>query len=485
MPVSQMNRALNNPISHPNRSWRTWTVVTLVVAIVYLLYGTHFGGRVDMPVHPNGIGTYDALAEAILDGHLNLSMNPDDARVQDILFDIAIYQGRYYPYWGIAPAVLLYVPFRAVFDRGLPDAGAAFVFLFGAYLFGSVLLLRIHRRCGNRLGPLSLTCALTVLGLANISLYMIKQARIYEVAASGGIFFFLGGLCLLGHWWLDPENTTTPGSSGNGKLAVASLFFGLCLLSRPSHIFAILALLAMMAAHLVLHTDWNRRLWVRLACLALPVVIGFCLWCAYNWIRFGSPLEAGETLSANGFPKQLFYLQGALRGFYLQILQPPLISFAPPFIRSQGMDAVAKALTFGLPGYALNTFGLIFLVPYTLILPVSLWGAVSALCRPPVESGDVRKPALLFIRWALGISFILTLFLLLCFAVNDLRYPADYLSTAVLLSALAWFSWLEKANAGAAGGGKRPGRVLMIASAMTVTAALSVTIHLIIGFYLS
>ncbi len=472
---------MHSTTDHRISGWRTWAAVTVLVATVYLLYGTHFGGRVSMPVHPNGVGTYDALAEAMLNGRLDVTMAPDDARVQAIRFDISVCRDRYYLYWGAAPVVLLYVPFRAVFGRGLPDLGALFTFLFGTYIFGSLLLLRIHARCGKHLGPLSLACALAVLGLANLSLYMIKQLRIYEVAAAGGVFFFLGGLCLLGHWWLDQEDPAMSGASGNGKLAMASLFFGLCLLTRPSHVFAILACLAMTTGHLFLHTGRDRLFATRLACLAAPVVVCFGLWCTYNWIRFDQWLETGQSLPPNGLPSRLFYLRGTLRGFYLQVLQPPLLSLHPPFIRSRSLDTAAKALTFGLPGYAYNTIGLFFLSPFVLILPVSAWRAV----RPPSTGfGTGHRPALTFIRRALGVSLGATLLVMLCFSFNDLRYPSDYLTTGLLLSALAWFSWLEKANAGAAGSGRRSGRALGIAAAMTVASALSVAVHLVVGFFL-
>jgi hypothetical protein len=63
---------------------------------------------------------------------------------------------------------------------------------------------------------------------------------------------------------------------------------------------------------------------------------------------------------------------------------------------------------------------------------------------------------------------------MLCCAYNDLRYPADYLSAGLLLSALAWFAALERAGPRAAG----------FAAAMAAAAALSVAFHLVVGFHL-
>ena len=87
-----------NPTPDPRPGWRTWTAATLLVAATYLLYGTHFGGRAAIPVHPNGIGTYDALAESLLAGRTDVTLDPDDPRVRDIHFDLSEYKGRYYLY---------------------------------------------------------------------------------------------------------------------------------------------------------------------------------------------------------------------------------------------------------------------------------------------------------------------------------------------------------------------------------------------------
>lgn len=452
-----------NPRPEACAGWRAWAAATLLVAAIQLLYATHFFGRAAIPVHPNGIGTYDALAEALLQGRVDVSRAPDDPRVQAILFDISVHEGRYYLYWGIAPAALLYVPFRALTGRGLPDAGAAFVFLFGAYLWGAFLLRRLHKRHYPRTGARTLFCALAVLGLANLSLYMLKQARVYEVAAAGGIFFFLGGLCLLAHWRLDRESAA---GAGCGKLAGASLCFGLCLLTRPTHVPAILALLALAAAHVVLHPGPGRRRWRPLACLAVPAAAGFGLWCAYNALRFGHPLESGQALQDNGLPDRLFHLRAVFRGIYFQLLQPPRLLLQPPFIRGAGLDATARALAFGLPHYTLNNIGIWFLAPFTLILP-------AALPRALRTWRGANAPA--FIGRALALALAATLAVLLCFAPNDLRYPADYFSTALLLSALAWFATLARAGAG---------RAAWITAALVLAAAASVAVNLVVGFYL-
>ena len=460
----------------PQSGGRTWGAVTLLVLGVYLAYATHFAGRVALPVHPNGLGTYDALAESLLAGRLDIRMTPADARVQDIRFDLSVYQERYYLYWGVAPAALLYAPYRAVFGRGLPDAWAAFAFLFGTYLFGSVLLLRIHSSRYYTLGPRALGATLAVLGLANLSLYMLKQARIYEVAASGGLFFFIAGLCLLAHWRLDRARTPSADETGAAKLALASLCFGLSLLTRPTHAVAIALLLALTGMHLWRCGDHRRG--ARLAWLATPAAICFGLWCFYNWSRFGHPLETGQALAQNGLPTQKFYVLSVFRGCYLQLLQPPLLSPQPPFIRSLGMDAVARALTFGLPGYAWNSIGLWFMAPFVLILPVAVPRAIRALRQAHGATAIAGDDALGFIKLALGISLACTLLVLLCFAYSDLRYTADYLSTALLLSALAWFGHLERTARQAPRRGLAPFKV------MTLAVVWSILVNVVVGFFL-
>ena len=114
---------------------------------------------------------YDYVARALLDGHAWLDLDVPDALrdaadpydvatrqrlladgVSPVYWDYAFYQGHWYSYFGVVPALLLFLPYRAVtslfVDGGLmmPCGAAVPLLMLGFLVFGCLLVIRVISR---------------------------------------------------------------------------------------------------------------------------------------------------------------------------------------------------------------------------------------------------------------------------------------------------------------------------------------------------
>lgn len=113
---------------------------------------------------------YDQLAEAFLAGRLNIATVPDPrilalenpynpAQRIGIYYpwDLSLYNGKYYPYWGPVPTLLLHLPYRLVTGQSISENLAIF-FLSLLAVFGlfAVVYLGAKRFSIQPQGPAGL-----------------------------------------------------------------------------------------------------------------------------------------------------------------------------------------------------------------------------------------------------------------------------------------------------------------------------------------
>ena len=318
---------------------------------------------------------YARLADALIHGSLSLDLPVSDALAQldnpydfqsrynasnggenPIFWDHAFYEGKYYCYFGVVPAVLIFAPFQLITGHWL-DTSAAVVALGIAFVGAAALLAhRVARRYFARTVTLaSLIAALIFLFAGSNVVYLVFVARFYSIPILTSLV-----LTFLGLWfWLgarrdiQPANTPQYRSSGSqcdtarnasahtaprlslAHLAAGSFCMALNLGSRPQFI---------LACFLAIPLFWNEIAHERLlfsrkgiratiaAILPFALVFAPLLW--YNWARFGSVFDFGSSYNLTGFDMthyhQRLLLTPVLMFYYL--LQPINPSFSFPFI---------------------------------------------------------------------------------------------------------------------------------------------------------
>jgi hypothetical protein len=204
--------------------------------------------------------------------------------------DLSYFKGHFYTYYGVVPAVLLYWPFRALTGHELPLVLGTLAFAIGAFMMMAFLWLKIVNEHFSRAGFATRIAGVAALCLAGGQLVLARRVSIWEPSIEAGNFF-LSCMLVSGYLALRARKPW-------GWLAACGLAAGLAAGSRPTLAVAGFGLVPLVAA-----IGWNggadpgasrgRRLFSAAAAAGLPLAaVGLGL-LAYNWARFGNPLELG------------------------------------------------------------------------------------------------------------------------------------------------------------------------------------------------
>jgi hypothetical protein len=251
---------------------------------------------------------YNLLVDGFQHGSLAMSVTPDpwlgvdNTKARHYLLDASFYQGKYYLYFGVTPAVVLFWPWTLVTGHDLPEPVAALLLAAAAFALSVGWLRTLQQRFFPQAGGWFWPMAILLLGVGTGYPVVLRRPLFYEIAILSGVVCSMGGL-----WCL----TLAILRSGQSVrwLGLASLGAGLAAGSRPTLIPGAVLAVGLVAAHL-----WWRDRGIRGAAggwriiLAAGLPLGVCgaglAW--YNWARFGNPLEFGLHYqlgsNGNGFP---------------------------------------------------------------------------------------------------------------------------------------------------------------------------------------
>lgn len=300
-------------------------------------------------------GYYDLLARGFIGGKLYLPVNPqpellalpnpylDSANRTYRLLDTVLYKQHYYLYHGPVPVLLLFAPWYGLTRHDMPENFAAFLFALGGYFFLSLLFLNLLRFVSIRVPVVLFTPCLLALGIGQSVPYMLHRALLYEVAIACGFCCVSAGFYLLFRWLTIPgKRTLWAGLSG--------LSFGLAIGCRPQLALAAIAALLFMLFLRDPGTRFPQRFTRKdVVAFCLPVIACGLGIAAYNYARFGSPLEFGLRYQLGEASYQNIRLSpvNVIPGLYYLLLCPPDLVAEFPFVRlalRQPFDAVANLL---------------------------------------------------------------------------------------------------------------------------------------------
>ncbi|HEY7388916.1 MAG TPA: hypothetical protein VH640_10435 [Bryobacteraceae bacterium] len=273
-------------------------------------------------------GYYDYLARGFAAGHLYVPLepspvllgmaNPWDPAINDAykMQDMALYRRHYYLYFGVAPAVLLFWPWRLATGHDLPESFALFLLCLAGFLFSSAKLLRLLDLANARPGGLVLALLVFALGICQSVPYLLNRPAVYEIAiASGYCFLSVAIFCL-----------AYGAQSGRPALClvVFGVLFGLAMASRP-HL-SLAALVAALFLGSLRRFSSHRMIAFGLAFAAICAAVGI-----YNQQRFGNAFEFGFRYQLSGPGQNQIDLaaRNLIPGFYFMLLRPP--DFSPVF----------------------------------------------------------------------------------------------------------------------------------------------------------
>ena len=240
---------------------------------------------------------YEYLAEGFLHGHTYLQLEPDprllqlkdpydpDANKPYRLWDASLYQGRYYLYYGPAPAIVLMLPWRILTGLALPQRLA--VGAFGAIgLAGLALLLwEVRNRHFPRVSPVALAGIVIVAFNAAWLPVALRRPAFWEMPIVSAVAFL---------WWSIYFLWKFHDSGGRPRWAVAGgAALALLMGCRVTFVFSAVAIALLYLAPAAGPGGAPRwRTALVAGAISFAGGVGLLL---YNHARFGSWLEFGQS----------------------------------------------------------------------------------------------------------------------------------------------------------------------------------------------
>lgn len=324
---------------------------------------------------------YAYLADSILAGRTWLDLevpdwlasmeNPYDAQGrfdlayetgEPFYWDFAFYKGRYYCYFGALPAVVLFVPFKAITGTDLRTDYAVAIFALLLSISIAVFLFKFLNRYAREttLGVYLLSFMLFSMGCATLT--QVFYPLFYSLPPLAGMTcIFFGLAALLGARSQD-------GSIRKRALVLGSSLLACTLWCRPQLFLVISLVFPLFWKEIVSDRLFFSRkgigntLAVIIPCLILGV--GVML---YNYVRFDSPLDFGASYNLTGFDMTAksggISLRAIVVALLFYVLMPLNISPVFPYLdeitwRSQIPVEPFYGSFFAFTPAALSVFGL-------------------------------------------------------------------------------------------------------------------------------
>jgi len=323
-----------------------WYALSCLVFLFYLWTATSS----NRPFHLRDTSHefYNQLTDSLMQGHVYLAAKPSPqllalpdpydpaANERFRLHDASLYRGRYYLYFGVAPALVLYVPWRVLTGQRVSDDIAVTLFSMGGYVFSCLLLFLLLKASKARVPWFLQLAAVCALGLGQMAPIVLRRPRVYEVAVSAAYCFLLGGLYFLARRVALPN-------ARRWLPSLAAVFLGLAAASRPHCSMVALLVAILYGFYLIRIRGLSRRLrLVEFARLALPLATAGVLIGWYNYARFDDPLQFGIRYQVGALnymkngPPLATRLRYIFDSIYYLLLCPPNFMARFPFFELSG-----------------------------------------------------------------------------------------------------------------------------------------------------
>ena len=283
-------------------------------------------------------------------------------------WDNVYYNGHYYSYYGIAPVILLFVPYHQLTGYYFPTVWA--VFLFGSigiiflvlFFFAFMKKYFADMPCGMGIGGcILLSCCSSVW-------FNFVTPNFYEIAQTSGFACVTAGA-----YFLLTCNMDTGRNISYSRLTVSSVLLALSVLCRPTlAVYCIVAVVLLVFGFFRLKDNTELTNTVRIkyfCCALLPYVIIGSVQMIYNYLRFGNVFDFGiaYSLTINDFTRAESHLSQMLIGFVNFLFVFPKLDTEFPFVHSNfttldvhGYYFIANTICCGLLFKALPVFSYLY-----------------------------------------------------------------------------------------------------------------------------
>jgi hypothetical protein len=229
----------------PARQASFWTGIFLVIAFYSFCVRT--SDREPKVFESYPAGYYNRLVDSFIHRQLSVIEKPDPKLLAlenpyiwanrnqiNTLWDLSLYHGKYYVYWGVAPVLTFYLPLRVFKGSFVNEWFACWVFASLAFLFCALFMRRALRFWFQRELDAGETFLLILaIGFSSTYPYLLRRPAVYENAILAAVAFIFMSLYTLVRG-LAAERAL----ARNIFLLLSGTAYGLAIASRPTFLFA-------------------------------------------------------------------------------------------------------------------------------------------------------------------------------------------------------------------------------------------------------
>ena len=407
---------------------------------------------------PSRTEMYDLLGQAFSQGqtHLPIDPSPDILALSDpykfenrktvkIPWDVSLYEGKYYLYFGPTPGVIV-AALKSFWSTEISDNVLVFGFTSGVLITMSVLLLLLWRRYFQDLSWWFLIPCIAIAGLANPVIWLLNRPAVYEASISGGQFFLFVGILL-----------SFVEIIGSPKLW-RKFLIGSCWIfaigSRASLIFSIIFLSVVFIGIIVWQRDGFKTTLKNIVAFIFPLILGAAFYAWYNYDRFDSIFELGHRYQLSSTDMHENYrwvlsLANLPPSIFNYFLNPYRTLPAFPFVKPLWSGHYLWPFHKLVPDtyYTEQITGIVISTPYLILALLPFVFSIRNLAKKRDVDLDAgaksmimkRDNELAWLSLCLTSSVILVFIPLLLYAVTTMRYLADVVPMLVLLASIGFW----------------------------------------------
>lgn len=395
---------------------------------------------------------YDEMARGFSSGHLYIERGPppallakpdpfDASNLRLWSWDASLYNGRYYLYWGPAPA-LLTLGFKALtgYEGIVTDLSLTLAFMLGRLYAGAAIILGLAHFAQMRQPPWLVSLIIAVFAMSSPIPFTLARPYIYEACLAGGQCFLFGGLAFAFWGLLRPSRRPL-------KLLAAGILWALAIGSRVTMCIPIPLIIVITLAVAWLRSKSSFRQIVQdgLA-MGVPVAASLAAYALYNQARFDSVTEFGVRwqLTTQKFETDASFI---IPNLFSYLFGPPEWYCRFPFVSAIMYRRLSPLINWP-PGYEHFEFlaGFMILSGWCWLILVAFGRVVARIGR------YLRKPEATFVTavptpelWVgcCSVAILLAMIPVLGLWEASMRYPGDSMGGLILLCSLAAF-WLRQ-----------------------------------------
>lgn len=373
-------------------------VQILVALFVGRLAGVHGTAETYNPpsegIVVNDFNQYNHLADAILSGSVSLDLpvadaltevdnpyspeerrNALEASGEQYYMDYAFYNGRYYSYFGVLPALLLFCPYKLITGHDLPtDIGVAVLAIFYIIAINALLVVLQHRYFKKVSVGLFQLASISIVSSSGF-IYLVFLPQLYSVPILLGLAVVFSGLAF---WVAARIETGEKVRYSSPRLCIGSLLIASSLACRPQYILWCLLAFAIFWNGIVKERLFFSKRGLKNTLLVIgPFLVVAIPVMLYNYMRFDSPFDFGAAYNLTGgdMTSRGIVFARTLPAAFQYLFQPLTMSASFPYIVGANLSVDYQGVWFFEPYLGgFFTFAPIALTVFT----VGIWRKRSA-----------------------------------------------------------------------------------------------------------